>query len=141
MMHRKRWTKILIEYGRDTALEMAAEIQAKYTVDVVSAPQEALTMIKMRETAQNTLFYAGEVLITETKVRVDNQPGNGIVQGHEPELSLALAIIDAAFSSQLQEVTQWLPKMAALEAAGDAEWLIEQNQIAQTKVNFETMNQ
>lgn len=141
MMNRKRWTKIFIDYGRETALEMAAEIQDKYTVNVVSEPKEALTMIKMRETAQNTLFYVGEVLVTEARVKVNEQPGTGIVQGHAPELALALAIIDAAFSSQLKEVTDWLPKLEALEKAGNAEWLVKQSQLAKTRVNFETMNQ
>lgn len=140
-MNRKRWTKILIDYGRETALEMAEEIQDNHTVDVVSEPGEALTMIKMRETAQNTLFYVGEVLITETKVKVTNKAGIGIVQGHEPDLSKALAIIDAAFSSQLKEANRWLPKLEALEKSGDDEWIVKQKQLAKTKVNFETMNQ
>lgn len=140
-MQRNRWTKILIKYGQEVALEMATDIKKNYEVEVVSEPQEGLTMVKMRETAQNTLFYAGEVLITESKVRVNNQPGVGIVKGHEPELALALAIIDAAFSSNLTLMNNWLPKLEELEAAGEEQWYIEQNRLAKTKVNFETMNQ
>ena len=45
-------------------------------------------MVKVRESAQRTLFYLGEVLITECKVMINGFLGIGMVKGHEPAPSL-----------------------------------------------------
>jgi len=140
-MQRKRRTRILIDYGKETALKMSEEIEKHYLVEMISDPKEALTMIKMRETAQNSLFYAGEVLVTETKVRIENQVGIGLVKGNQREFSRALAIIDAAFAAKLPETLNWIPVLDELEHAGEMLWQAKQDRLALTKVNFETMNQ
>src|SRR5699024_1231073 len=62
------------------------------------------TMLKMRESAQNSLFYLGEVLVTECKVMLENDIGVGVVIGTEMELAKYLAIIDEAFEAEVMEV-------------------------------------
>ncbi|MDK2780969.1 MAG: alpha-D-ribose 1-methylphosphonate 5-triphosphate synthase subunit PhnG [Trichococcus sp.] len=86
-MNKTRRTRILIDYGKATAITMAEIIKEKYPIEMISEPTEALTMIKVRESAQNSLFYLGEVLVTETKVRVAGKLGIGLVKGHETDLS------------------------------------------------------
>lgn len=120
---------------------MAEMIENSYPIEMISEPNEALTMIKMRESAKNTLFYVGEVLITETKVRIDGKVGIGIIKGHEAILSRALAVIDAAFSAELPETAEWLSVLEDLERAGEETIERKKRSLAKTKVNFETMNQ
>lgn len=140
-MNKTRRTRILIDYGKATAITMAEFIKEKYSIEMISEPTEALTMIKVRESAQNSLFYLGEVLVTETKVRVAGKLGIGLVKGHETDLSLALAIIDAAYSADLPETEKWQVLLEELERAGEDAIAHRIQQSARTKVNFETMNQ
>ncbi|WP_320164242.1 phosphonate C-P lyase system protein PhnG [uncultured Trichococcus sp.] len=140
-MNKRRRTRILIDYGKAAALRMAGTIEGSYPIEMISEPNEALTMIKVRESAQNSLFYLGEVLITETKVRVAGKLGIGLVKGHEAELSRALAVIDAAYSAGLPETQEWQETLEKLELAGEEAIDRRQRELARTKVNFETMNQ
>lgn len=131
----------MIDHGRGAALRMAETIEGSYPIEMISEPHEALTMIKVRETAKNSLFYLGEVLVTETKVRVAGKLGIGLVKGHEAQLSHALAVIDAAYSADLPETQEWQGILEQLELAGEKEIDRKQRELARTKVNFETMNQ
>lgn len=139
MMKRAERTKLLIEVGRELALQLAANICEQYEVQEISPPKEGLIMVKMRETAQKSLFYIGEVLVTETKVRIGNAYGVGLVRESEPELSKALAIIDAAYSAQLPETLIWASHFEVLaEQLHMKQQKIKQS-IERTKVNFDTM--
>ena len=100
-------TRLLIGHGNEEALQMAKEIKANYLVEWILRPQEGLAMIKVRETARQTLFYLGEVLITETKVRIRGSIGLGILTGSHPDLSEALAVVDAAYRAGLPETGEW----------------------------------
>lgn len=74
-MNRKRRTRILIDFGKEESLKLAEIIENSYPIEMISEPSEALTMIKVRVSAKNSLFYLGEVLITETKVRIEGKVG------------------------------------------------------------------
>ena len=88
-MNRRKRTEILIDGSPSFAKELASEIERNYDIHILSEPQHALTMIKMRETAKNSLFYLGEVLVTETKVQINNQVGIGIVVGTEENFPMS----------------------------------------------------
>ncbi|WP_230199447.1 phosphonate C-P lyase system protein PhnG [Bacillus ndiopicus] len=139
MMKRAERTKLLIEVGRELALQLAANICEQYDVQEISPPKEGLVMIKMRETAQKSLFYIGEVLVTETKVKIGNHYGIGLVKESEPELSKALAIIDAAYEAQLPETILWIPHFEALAQQLHINQQQIKRSIERTKVNFDTM--
>lgn len=138
-MKRRQRTEILIEGSPQLAERLAGEIRGKYEYSVIQPPERGLAMINMRETAQRSLFYAGEVLVTECKVMLGETIGLGIVRGHRPELAEQLAVIDAAYAAQLPEVAGWTPM---LEQEGEAlhkkRWL-EWQGVLRTKVSFETM--
>ena len=70
-MKRKRRTRILIKSEADLAAEICAEVREVSVVQVLQEPQEGLVMIKMREQAKNSLFFLGELLVTEAKARVN----------------------------------------------------------------------
>lgn len=139
-MNRAERTKLLIEVGRKQALEMADQIANTYEIVEVQPPREGLVMVKLRESAQQSLFYIGEVLVTETKVKIQNVFGTGIVREMEPELSRALAIIDAAFKGDFPETKQWIPVMEQLKMELELEQQNIKRSIERTKVQFNTMS-
>src|SRR5436190_11484789 len=102
-MKRKRRTEILINGSQNIVEEMAREIQQGYQVKVIQEPENGLVMMKARETSKKTLFYFGEVHVTECKVQILQSIGIGIVKGDQPILAYQLAIIDAAFEEKLPE--------------------------------------
>jgi alpha-D-ribose 1-methylphosphonate 5-triphosphate synthase subunit PhnG len=140
MMKRRRRTEILIQGNPILAQNFAEMIINKYECREIVAPQYGLTMIKMRESAKNSLFYIGEVLITEAKVEINQCIGIGIVVGIEDELAKHLAIIDAAYKANLPETELWKPQLIEAEKAIIKERAQEQAELFETKVNFETMD-
>ena len=120
--------------------ELASEIEHSYDIQMLSEPQHALTMIKMRETAKNSLFYLGEVLVTETKVQINNALGIGIVVGTDEELSYELAVIDAAYQANLMETAHWESLFEEEEKRILENKEIKERAILKTKVNFEMMD-
>lgn len=139
-MKRAERTKLLIDVGRDEALQLANEIEARYSITDVQPAREGLVMVKMRESSQQSLFFIGEVLVTEAKVRIDDHFGLGLVKEYEPQLARALAIIDAAYNAQLDETHTWVELFSKLQSR-----LIEQQHdvkrsIERTKVQFNTMS-
>lgn len=139
-MKRAERTKLLIEVGREQALEMAGQITKAYEIVEVQPPREGLVMVKLRESAQQSLFYIGEVLVTETKVKIQNIFGLGLIREMEPELSRALAIIDAAYNGNFQETKQWVPVLEQLKLQLAQEQQNIKRSIERTKVQFNTMS-
>ena len=139
-MNRRKRTEILIDGSRNFATSLAREIEHNYDIQVLSEPQHALTMIKLRETAKNSLFYLGEVLVTETKVQINNKFGIGIVVGNEEELSYELAVIDAAYQGELKETENWTLLFEEEEKRICVNKEQREMAILKTKVNFEMMD-
>lgn len=55
-------------------------------------------MTQVRETARNTRFYLTEVLVTESRVRIGDADGLGVLMGADAAHARALAVIDAAYA-------------------------------------------
>ena len=138
-MKRALRTKLLIEIGKTEAIDFAEEVLNKYHVQEIQPPKLGLTMIKMRESAQQSLFYIGEVLITETKVKINDSFGVGIVIEEDEHLSRALAIIDAAYKEGLPEAVRFERELEKLEMKYQQQLEKEKCSIERTKVNFEIM--
>ncbi|ASV67879.1 MULTISPECIES: phosphonate C-P lyase system protein PhnG [Cytobacillus] len=139
-MNRKRRTTILVKAGASLAKEMAREVTEHYDVKEIVAPRNGLTMLKVRETAKQSLFYLGEVLMTETMVEIEGSLGKGMVIGLEEEWSRDLAIIDAAYGAKLPIIARWNQFLQAKEEAIINQENKEQAQLMETKVSFETMS-
>jgi alpha-D-ribose 1-methylphosphonate 5-triphosphate synthase subunit PhnG len=138
---RRRRTEICIKDGGSAAAYIAAEVCSRYSVEDLQEPQEGLVMIKMREQARNSLFYLGEVLITEAKVRVNGMVGLGLVEGSDSDLARNLAIIDAVWDSALPEQSSWEQLLQQAEQrviAGEQE---ENGRVHETRVNFMSMQE
>ena len=139
-MNRRKRTEILIKGNPNIAKELALQINNNYEVKVIQEPENCLVMVKMRESAQKSLFYLGEVLVSEAKVQINEKIGIGIVSDNKPELSYWLAVIDAAYNAKLQETAEWEKLLLEEEKKIQEEILKKQSKILMTKVNFDTMD-
>ena len=138
-MDRKLWTRVFAKYGRQEAIDFFLKYKEELDFDIISGPSEGLVMVKTREHAKNTLFYMGEVLITETKIRHGSVVGTGLVKCSDNELSQAMAFIDLSikmeqFTTELHKILETLKNIEANDIAEKTE------KILQTKVSFEMMN-
>lgn len=140
-MKRRKRTETLIKGSRLTAKAMADEIDKKYEVNVIDEPNNGLVMVKMREDAKKTTFYLGEVLVTEAKVQINNKLGIGIVQGTDSELAYWLAVIDASYNAELQEIEKWEAVLIQENEKININMQKQQARIMKTKVSFDTMNE
>ena len=139
-MNRRQRTEILIQGAPTLSEKLATIITDSYKCREVVAPRYGLTMVKMRESAQKSLFYLGEVLVTEAKVMINNKIGVGIVVGMEDELALNLAIIDAAYNANLEETNDWKNDLLQEAERIKSNRAKEQQNLLKTKVDFQTMD-
>ncbi|WP_404330263.1 phosphonate C-P lyase system protein PhnG [Mesobacillus maritimus] len=139
-MKRRRRTEILINGSQKRTEDMVHVIDEHYQVKVIQEPESGLVMVKVRETSQNSLFYPGEVLVTECKVQIKGTIGIGIVTGDQPELAYNLAVIDAAFEAKLPETIGWVRLLENEEKLILEQRAAASHTILKTKVDFETMD-
>lgn len=139
-MKRKQRTKICVHCDDTLLHAWARQCMAQATFNTLKDPAEALTMIKMRESAQHTLFYLGELLVTETRVECNGQIGIGIVQGEQYQKSFDMAIIDAAFHANIAYCEELEKELLKEEQHQQVQRQKEIAMILKTRVNFETMD-
>ncbi|MCA1011963.1 phosphonate C-P lyase system protein PhnG [Halobacillus halophilus] len=138
-MKKKRLTRILVE-GRDELAEsMAEEIEKNHAIYLDKQPQKSLVMLKNKDSVSNQPFYAGEVLVTECGVSIDDKKGIGVIMGERPEKAYHLAVIDAALNVRLKETESWGARLLEEEEAIHKRHQGEAVRAARTKVNFDTM--
>ena len=139
-MNRRRRTKILIKGSLEISRRFAEEIENLYPLRIIEEPNNGLVMVKMREGAQKSLFYLGEVLVTETKVQINEKLGIGIVSGNKPELSYWLAVIDAAYNAELEVTEHWKDILEQEEIRIAEDTRKYESKVLMTKVDFDTMD-
>lgn len=136
-MEKKRLFKILSRAESTDVIQLGKKIQNKYPVMVIKKPEKALAMIKMREPVQNSLFYLGEVIISEAAVSIDGTVGRVAAMGDDFDKTLNMAVIDAACNKGVFEDEKIL-----------LEWETKQNELIEkenamlqkTKVDFHSMD-
>ena len=139
-MERSRRTRILIEGSPELRIELSRRVAERRSIAVVDEPRGGLSMIKMRETAKNGLFFIGELLVTEAKVQIEGRIGIGIIAGDEPDAARHLAIVDAAYNAGLAETGEWESLLVEEEARIEGRERAEAARVARTKVAFESMD-
>lgn len=139
-MKRKERTKLLVHARKTFLHKWAKRFEEEAEMKLLEEPALGLTMVKMRESAQQSLFYLGEVLISEARVECKGVIGIGIIQGNELQKAYDLAVIDAAVSANLKLVKEF-EKDLKKEEDRQRELLHKEIQkILQTHVSFETMD-
>ncbi|MGG0718034.1 phosphonate C-P lyase system protein PhnG [Robertmurraya massiliosenegalensis] len=139
-MKRRQRTEILINGSRNLVEQLAKTITDNYEVKVIQEPEHGLVMMKVRETSKKTLFYPGEVFVTECKVQVEGAIGMGIIIGDQLDYAYKLAVIDAAFEANLQETNTWVERLEKEEGNILQSKKVDDQSILKTKVQFETMD-
>jgi alpha-D-ribose 1-methylphosphonate 5-triphosphate synthase subunit PhnG len=140
-MTRLRRTRILVDGDPDLSAELCARIQRRYHVVPLVDPHEMLVVIKVRESAQGSLFYLGEALATECRVLLDDVFGIGILLGSERQRAFELAVIDAAMSvpTPLPEKADWVALLEIEEVRLAKALRVGQERIGRTRVEFSSM--
>lgn len=136
-MEKKRLFKILAKANAKEVMNMAQKIEKNHNIVVVKTPNKTLTMVKMREPVKNTLFYIGEVMVTEVIVELDGVKAVAVTMGDDIEKTYNMAVIDAAYNAGCFTDEKILIDMEQ-----------KQNQLAmkenamhmKTKVNFNSMD-
>lgn len=136
-MEKRRLFKIMSKADRSEIMNLADEIKNAHDVMVVKEPEKALTMIKMREPVKESLFYLGEVIVTEATVSVNGVNGTAVAMGDDYEKTLSMAIIDAAYNGNLFEKESVLLELEK-EQISKAEK--ENAMFMKTMVNFRSMD-
>jgi alpha-D-ribose 1-methylphosphonate 5-triphosphate synthase subunit PhnG len=133
---------VLANSSEEQVCRLASTVLERYgsgQVKILSGPRRGLVMLRVRETVANSLFHAGEVLVTEVKLELDEQFGFGMIIGDSPRHAMGNALVDAALRKG-GEVADWLTQeLTALDREISARNQKEQALVATTKVEFERM--
>lgn len=140
-MNKKEITSILSRAGALEVRELSAPIKEKYTVEIIKGPQKSLAMVQVREPVKRSLFYLGEVLVTECVVRVDGVRGQNVMAGDDFEKVMNCAVIDGALNKPVEEAKSLLKSIAALGEQQKKERSAVNAQIMKSKVNFNVMGE
>lgn len=102
-MEKKRLFSIMNRADGNTIMSIAEKYKNNYSVVILKEPRKTLTMIKMREPVKNSLFYIGEVIVTEAVIELDGTKGIAVAMGDDFDKTLYMAIIDAAYNKGIFE--------------------------------------
>lgn len=136
-MKKRRLFKIMSKADRSEIIKLAEEVKSQYDVIVVKEPEKALTMIKMREPVKESLFYLGEVIVTEATVSINGVNGTAVAMGDDYEKTLSMAIIDAAYNGSLFQKEDVLLEMEKNQISKEEK---ENAMFMKTMVNFRSMD-
>lgn len=137
-MNTKTRTHILVHAEEKFLESLLSMIDVDFKI--IEEPHYALVMMKMRDTAQQHLFYSGEVLVTQAKVMLNDIFGLGILMGMNDSKALNLAKIDAVFKNNHVIMHQWILALTNEKQRQDDIAKKEIDQLLNTKVEFETMD-
>ena len=136
-MEKKRLFRILAKAEEKVVEQYADEIKDRHEVVVIKKPEKSLAMIKMREPVKESLFYLGEVMITEAVVELEGKKGIAVMMGDAYERVLAMAVIDAAINA---DVFTHMEALLALEKKQREQEEKENAMFMKTKVDFHSMD-
>lgn len=95
-MDKKTLFRIMAKADSAVIARLAGDIMQQHEIIVIKEPNKTLTMIKMREPVRSSLFYIGEVIVTEAIVELEGAKGIAVTMGDDFEKTLHMAVIDAA---------------------------------------------
>ena len=136
-MEKRRISKILARAGKEEVKRLAGEIKEKYSPVIVKSPEKSLAMIRMREPVQESLFYLGEVIVSEAIVDLDGAKGVAVIMGDDFDKVLDMAVIDAACNNGVFQRYDFLEQ---LEKEQTHRLEKENALFMQTMVSFHSMD-
>lgn len=139
-MKRREQTEILVNCDEVFLKQLSDEVESCHDVRMIDEPGLSLTMVKVRESAQNSLFYLCEVLVSECRVQINNKIGIGIIIGSEFRKAYYLSLIDAAYSVKSPLIEKWEPIIKEEKEKQRIQRIKANSSIMKTKIDFETMD-
>ena len=136
-LEKKRLFKIMSKADAGDIAVIAKDLKDKHSVVVIKAPNKTLAMIKMREPVKKSLFYIGEVMVTEIILELDGIKGMAVTMGDDFDKVYDMAVIDAACNSGIFEREQ---ELLLLEAEQKEVEMKENAMYMKTMVNFNSMD-
>src|ERR1700694_3333094 len=133
---------ILANTPEEQVSVLATSVLRYYThgqITLLSGPQQGVVMMRVRETVAESVFHAGEILVTEVKLELDGQFGFGMIIGDNSRRALAVALVDAALRKGGPCAAQLSDELALLDQHNNEKNQREQALVAATKVDFERM--
>ena len=133
---------ILANCSEEQVCQLASTVLQKYEkaqVNLLSGPRQAVVMLRVRESVADSLFNAGEILVTEVKLELDGQFGFGMIIGDNSRRAMAVALVDAALRKGGLLADQLSSDLQQLDQLITREHRREQALAAATKVDFERM--
>ncbi len=133
---------ILANCSEEQVCQLASTVLQKYEkaqVNLLSGPRQAVVMLRVRESVADSLFNAGEILVTEVKLELDGQFGFGMIIGDNSRRAMAVALVDAALRKGGLLADQLSSDLQQLDQLITREHRREQALSAATKVDFERM--
>jgi len=117
------------------------QFEGKFPVTILKKPQKTLVMLKVRESARNSLFYAGEALACECMVKIGDVKGFAAALGDDMNKVYAMAVIDAILNAELPESALIMEALQKWESKIEKARSIESKYTMSTKVNFSVMEE
>ncbi len=132
----------ILAYCSDKQLNNLAEVVLSgYTesqIKILSGPRQGLVMLRVRESVADGQFNAGEVLVTEVRLELDDTFGFGMLTGNRPREAVAVALVDAAVRKGGPVADHLQTELERLSLEIDKERRQLARRVATTKVTFET---
>jgi alpha-D-ribose 1-methylphosphonate 5-triphosphate synthase subunit PhnG len=119
--------------------KLVEKIKRKENVRILLEPHQTTLLIPVHDPVGKLIFYAGEILVTQCFVEVNNIKGWSMVKDHNNKLAEYIAILDSCFTQNIYiEDIKYLMK----QGENIYQSIIEDNlNVANaTKVSFEIMN-
>lgn len=138
-MEKQRLFRIMANMSNKNLKELSGKITEAGDVIMIKEPSKTLTMIKMRETVKSSLFYIGEVMVSEAIVEMNGIKGMAVTMGDDFEKVLAMAIIDCGFNNGFSVMKKIEGDLMAFEAKQNKRKEKENGMHLKTMVNFNTM--
>ena len=82
-MEKKRLSRVLARADSGAVRALADKIKSAHSPVIVKAPEKSLAMIRMREPVRQSLFYLGEVVVSEAIVDIDGAKGMAVLMGDD----------------------------------------------------------
>ena len=140
-MYKKTLFRIMNLTERGEVIKLGNKLAGNHAVKTLKKPQKMLVMLKFRESAKNSLFYAGEALACECLVSIGDTKGFAACLGDDADKVYAMAVIDAAMNAELPEFGMILESLKIWEAAIEDKHSLEAGLAMSTKVDFTVMEE
>jgi len=137
-LDKKRLTKILANADKNAVASLSAHVQEQHHPTILKEPGKTLAMTKMRDPVKQSLFYIGEVIVSEAMVELDGAKGAAVCMGDDTERALHMAMIDAAVN---RGVFDDMDTLLALEKEQEERVQRENALHLKTMVSFTSMDQ